>query len=259
MKQTIYRSFIELTNKKWSSFILRKFVQSPMSAPFIPSFIKTFNINVDEIEGSVTDYKTLHEFFIRKLKDEARNIQYGDSLAVSPVDGLLASTGMITDKLEIEVKGKKYSVLEMLGSKEKASNYNGGQFAVLYLSPANYHRIHSPINGKILERWSLGKHSYPVNHLGLTYGKEALSKNFRSITELLHSTGKIAVVNVGAMFVNSVDYVHDRTDWKQGEEVAYFSFGSTVILLFEKNTFEFSTAKQIPREVKVGEILGKLT
>ncbi len=256
MKQSIYRLFIELTNKKWSSFILRRFVQSSLSTPFIASFIKTYNINTEEIQGSVGDYKTLHDFFIRRLKPDARTIQHGDNQAVSPVDGLLASSGLISPQLEIEVKGKEYSILDMLGSKEKASLYNGGQFAVFYLSPSNYHRIHSPINGKIIQRWSLGRHSYPVNELGLTYGKEVLSKNFRSITELQHSNGKVAVVKVGAMFVNSVDFLHDQKAWKQGEEVAYFTFGSTVILLFERDTFKFTDNEVIPRNVQVGELIG---
>ncbi|MFC7783195.1 MULTISPECIES: phosphatidylserine decarboxylase [unclassified Rossellomorea] len=259
MKQSIYRLFIELTNKKWSSYMIRKFVQSPLSRPFVSSFIKTYKINVDEIEGRVADYKTLHDFFIRNLKEDARVVQYSEKQAVSPVDGSLASTGVISESLEIEVKGKTYSILDMLGSAEKASDYCGGEFAVFYLSPANYHRIHSPVSGTILGRWSLGQHSYPVNELGLMYGKEALSKNFRSITELQHVKGKVAVVKVGAMFVNSVDYVHEGKEWKQGEEVAYFSFGSTVILLFERDTFQFSRNKEIPRNVTVGETIGDFT
>lgn len=256
MKQSIYRLFIELTNKKWSSYMIRKFVQSPLSRPFISSFIKTYKINVDEIEGQVADYKTLHDFFIRNLKEDARVVNYSEKQAVSPVDGLLADTGSISDDLIIEVKGKSYSILDMLGSEGKASDYSGGEFAVFYLSPANYHRIHSPVSGTILKRWSLGQHSYPVNELGLMYGKEALSKNFRSITELQHVKGKLAVVKVGAMFVNSVDYVHEGKEWKQGEEVAYFSFGSTVILLFEKGTFRFSPNKEVPSNVTVGETIG---
>ncbi|TMU85618.1 phosphatidylserine decarboxylase [Bacillus sp. BHET2] len=256
MKQSIYRLFIELTNKKWSSYLIRKFVQSRLSRPFISSFIKTYKINVDEIVGQTGDYNTLHDFFIRKLKSDARVVHYSDKQAVSPVDGLMASTGIISDDLIIEVKGKSYSILDMLGNEEKAFDYSGGEFAVFYLSPANYHRIHSPLSGTILGRWSLGQHSYPVNELGLRYGREALSKNFRSITELKAEKGKVAVVKVGAMFVNSVDYTHDRKEWSQGEEVAYFSFGSTVILLFERDTFRFSENKEVPRNVVVGETIG---
>jgi phosphatidylserine decarboxylase len=256
MKQSFYRICIELTNKKWSSFLLRKFVQSRLSMPFISSFIKTFKIDVNELEGSAKDYRSLHEFFIRKLRKDARLIQYGVNNAVSPVDGLLAESGVISEDLTIKVKGKAYSILEMMGDKEKAAPYLGGSFAVFYLSPANYHRIHSPVDGGVLNRWSLGRHSYPVNESGLLYGKDVLSKNYREITELQHQYGKVAIVKVGAMFVNSIEYVSHHTEWKQGDEVAYFTFGSTVILLFEKDRFRFTESKAVPRVVKMGETIG---
>jgi phosphatidylserine decarboxylase len=259
VKQSIYRLCIELTNKKWSSFILRKFVQSRLSKPFIPGFIRTYKINVNELQGKTEEYPTLHDFFIRKLKGDARSIQYGEHDAVSPVDGLLAETGPITEELEIMVKGKPYSVLEMLGTVDKASSYIGGRFGVFYLSPANYHRIHSPVDGTVLNRWSLGKHSYPVNDSGLLYGRSVLSKNYREITELQHRQGKVAIVKVGAMFVNSIEYVNESDTWTQGEEVAYFTFGSTVILLFEKDKFQYLSSKSVPREVKMGETIGNFS
>ncbi|MCA1056224.1 phosphatidylserine decarboxylase [Rossellomorea aquimaris] len=257
MKRSIYRFCIELTNKKWSSLLLRKFVQSSLSRPFISSFIRTFSINTDELPVSEKEYRTLHDFFIRRLKEDARTVQYGEHDAVSPVDGYLAEAGPITDDLEILVKGKRYSVLEMMGSEEKSTPYIGGDFAVFYLSPANYHRIHSPVDGSVLNRWSLGRDSYPVNDYGLMYGKDVLAKNYREITELQHQRGKVSVVKVGAMFVNSIEYVQEKDVWHQGEEVAYFTFGSTVILLFEKDCFRFSEGKQIPRDVKMGETIGE--
>ncbi|MFL8937873.1 phosphatidylserine decarboxylase [Rossellomorea oryzaecorticis] len=256
MKQSIYRLCIELTNKKWSSFVLRKFVQSRLSKPFIPGFIRTYKIDTDELQDEIGEYPTLHDFFIRQLKEDARIIQFGENDAVSPVDGLLAETGPISDELEIMVKGKAYSVLEMLGADDKASSYIGGRFGVFYLSPSNYHRIHSPVDGTVLNRWSLGRHSYPVNDSGLLYGNAVLAKNYREITELQHRQGKVAVVKVGAMFVNSVEYVNESDIWRQGEEVAYFTFGSTVILLFEKDKFQFLGSKSVPREVKMGEKIG---
>ncbi|WP_309300055.1 phosphatidylserine decarboxylase [Rossellomorea marisflavi] len=255
LKQSLYRLCIELTNKKWSSFLLRRFVRSKVSRKLIPSFAKTYRINTEEMEKSIELYPSLYEFFIRRLKPGARTIQAGEASVVSPVDGVMAETGVISNQLEVTVKGKLYSILDMLGSDEKAAPFMGGSFAVFYLSPANYHRIHCPASGEVIGRWELGNHSYPVNELGLRYGKETLSKNFRSITELRHPGGRMAVVKVGAMFVNSVDYVVDRNEWIQGEEVAYFSFGSTVILLFEKGRFSFDE-DNTPREVRVGEHLG---
>ena len=68
MKKLLYRSFIELTNKRWTSFLLRKFVQSGISARFIPSYINTYKINIAEIEKDYKSYPESSFFFYQKLK-----------------------------------------------------------------------------------------------------------------------------------------------------------------------------------------------
>ncbi|WP_203361674.1 phosphatidylserine decarboxylase [Bacillus sp. REN10] len=258
MKQQLYRFFIELTNKQWSSKLIEKYTCSSLSKPMIRPFMKAYQINEKEMEHPIEDYQTLHDFFIRTLSVEARTINYSADHVVSPVDAKLAEAGIITQNREFLVKGKTYSLQEMLGNKEKARMYENGVFLVLYLSPAHYHRIHSPVDAKVVDRWILGRHSYPVNEHGLKYGKAPLSKNYRDITELKHQHGQMAVVKVGAMFVNAIERTHENTFWKQGEEVAYFNFGSTVVLFFEKGTFQLDSNLVVPCEVKVGERLGAL-
>ena len=188
-----------------------------------------------------------------------RSIEGAEDDVISPVDGMLADTGIVSEVVEHEVKGKDYSIEEMLGSKEKAEAYEGGQYMILYLSPADYHRIHSPLSGRFLDRWDLGRHSYPVNELGLKFGVRTLAKNFRSITEVNHGTGKMCLVKVGAMFVNSIEYTHEGEKWEKGEEIGYFSFGSTVILLFEKGNFHLKEDLKVPGKVKMGELIGKIS
>jgi phosphatidylserine decarboxylase len=258
LKKVAYRTFIELTNKKWSSLLIKKFVQSRLSSLLIPTFIKTYKIKMEEVEGAIGSYKTLHDFFIRKLKKGARPIHFGQHHVISPVDGVLASTGIINDKLVMNVKGKDYSITEMLGNREKASSYIGGDFLIFYLSPANYHRIHSPIKAYVLDKWQLGTNSYPVNNTGVAYGKEVFSKNFRMVTELQTKEEKVALVKVGAMFVNSIEYSTEDIEWGQGDEVAYFSFGSTVILLFEKDRFQLSSHISVPAPVEMGCKVGEI-
>ena len=258
MQRHLYRFFIELTNKRWSSRLLERYTSSSLSKPMIRPFMKAYRINEKEMAHSVEEYQTLHDFFMRKLLPEARMIEYGKNNVVSPVDARLAETGTIARGYEIVVKGKPYSIAEMLGSSEKAACYENGTFLVFYLSPSHYHRIHSPIDGQVAEKWTLGRHSYPVNNHGLKYGKAPLAKNYREITELTFNSGKMAVVKVGAMFVNSIERSHERLVWRQGEEVAYFNFGSTVVLLFEPGTFMLNERLSVPCEVKVGEKVGTL-
>lgn len=256
MLQVIYRTLIELTNGKWSSYLLRKFAQSSASRILIPSFAKAYKINQDEMAQSLQDFPTLHDFFIRKLKDHVRVIHDEPNTVVSPVDAVMEDIGLISPNLALQVKGKSYSLLDMLGSVEKAESYMNGSYVLLYLSPSHYHRIHSPFAGKVVGNWTLGRKSYPVNQYGLKYGREALSKNYRKITEVEHLSGKAAIVKVGAMFVNSIETTHKGEYVKKGEEIAYFTFGSTVILLFDENSFVPLPDIETPRAIKVGEILG---
>ena len=146
----------------------------------------------------------------------------------------------------------------MLGDNDVLQKYIGGVYVLLYLSPSHYHRIHAPVTGEVVKRWSLGKNSYPVNQLGMKYGKAPLSKNYRLITELKTDVGSVAVVKVGAMFVNSIEITNESSRLRKGEEFSYFSFGSTIVLLFEKDTFKVNADLNPHSEVKYGEFIGEM-
>lgn len=255
--QSFYRLLIELTNGKWTSSVLKRFALSKSSRFFIPSFARLYQINENEMEKSLKEYSTLHDFFTRKLKMGARMPDQNPQAVSSPVDAVIEDIGIIEPSHIITVKGKDYSIKEMLGDNEKIEKYSGGHYMIFYLSPSHYHRIHSPVSGKVIDQWTLGGKSYPVNKYGLKYGKDSLSKNYRKITEVkLDSGGFISIVKVGAMFVNSIEVIHEGDKLVKGNEMAYFSFGSTVVLLFEKNSFQPLSSIKVPFDVKVGECVG---
>ncbi|MCA1031834.1 phosphatidylserine decarboxylase [Bacillus timonensis] len=256
MRKTLYQLMIELTNQRFVSSLLEKFAQSRVSSFVIPSFIKVFNINKTEIEKEIKEFTSLHDLFVRKLKKDARPIDTNIDSVVSPVDAVMEEVGTILPSKEIIVKGKKYSISEMLGDEFRLEKYIDGTFIILYLSPSHYHRIHSPISGEITHQWTLGGMSYPVNKLGLKYGKDTLSKNFRKLTEIKNDLMHVTVVKVGAMFVNSIELIHEHEHLTKGQEMAYFTFGSTVILLFEKDRFQIEDSLHTPEEVKVGQKIG---
>lgn len=249
---------IELTNGKWSSRVLKKFTRSHISKFLIPSFAKTYKINTIEMANPLKSFPTLHDFFIRKLKEDARPIHTDELSVTSPVDAIIEDIGNIQPNAVVKVKGKIYSISEMLGSLEKATPYINGTYMVFYLSPSHYHRIHSPVNGKVKDQWELGSKSYPVNKWGLKYGKYPLSKNYRSITEVDIVNNQLAVVKVGAMFVNSIELTHPNEHLSKGQELAYFTFGSTVILLFQENHFSLLPSIKTPYPIKMGEKIGEI-
>lgn len=257
MFKLFYQLLIELTNGRWSSFLLKRFSCSSISRFIVPSFAKIYHLSQEEMEKSLKEYPTLHDLFIRKLKTGARPIDQQPNTVISPVDAVIEDSGWIQAASEMVVKGKTYSVKEMLGDDEALEKYIKGTFIILYLSPSHYHRIHCPATGKVVKQWTLGAKSFPVNKWGLKYGNQTLAKNYRVITELKTQYGTMAIVKVGAMFVNSIEISHKGSEFMKGEEIAYFSFGSTVILLFEKGTFHPQSFK-LPKEIKVGEPIGYL-
>ncbi|PLR78081.1 phosphatidylserine decarboxylase [Bacillus sp. V3-13] len=256
MIQNMYRILIDLTNGRVTSGILKRFARSKASRLLVPSFARVYRLNEHEMDKPVKEYPTLHELFIRKLKEGSRVTDPGAASITSPVDAVIEEIGVISPENEIEVKGKVYSTREMLGNDQALLKYNGGPYAIFYLSPSHYHRIHSPVSGKITGQWTLGKKSYPVNRLGLKYGKNPLSKNYRTITEVQHGGGHLAIIKVGAMFVNSIEPVHKGDFLTKGQEMAYFTFGSTVVLLFEKGSVKLDPSLKTPVEIKVGEKIG---
>ncbi|TWT26214.1 phosphatidylserine decarboxylase [Planomicrobium sp. CPCC 101110] len=256
MKKKLYQRTIELTNGPITSNMIRQFAQSGSSRWMIPGYIKTYKISVDDVENSLSSFPSLHEFFIRKLKEQSRPI--ADAPIVSPVDGKIEIAGDLHDGIRFLVKNQHYSLSDLLGDQALSKAYENGKYVVLYLSPADYHRIHSPAEGEVKKQYVLGKKSYPVNQAGLRYGKSPISGNYRLITELETEFGRMLVVKVGAMFINSIELTNRKKHWEKGEEVAYFSFGSTVVLFFEENTIAFNEKVRAGHAIKVGEALANM-
>lgn len=259
MKKFLYQQLIELTNTKWTSRALQQFAQSKHSRHLIPSYKKTFQIDTNGALKHPSDYTSLHDFFIREY-DRTNQVAIPESVetVISPVDAKIESMGKLTPDGEFIVKGQGYSVRRLLAREDHASDFYGGDYMVLYLSPADYHRIHSPIDGDVYEQYLSGGKSYPVNQLGLLYGKKPLSDNYRSVHLLTSREKKVALIKVGAMFVNSIELTAPSTHWKKGQEIGYFGFGSTVVLLFEKDAIKWRESSQVGRKVQVGEPLGDM-
>ncbi|NIK76062.1 phosphatidylserine decarboxylase [Paenibacillus castaneae] len=259
MAKWLLRSMTELSSRKWISRITGKFAQSAASRGFISRFAKTYGIRIEDAEKPLSQYKTLNEFFTRRLKPGLREIHTGEDSLVSPVDALITGAGPISSGTILNVKGQNYTIVELLNQSPRTANYMNGYYIVLYLSPTDYHRIHSPVNGRIVEREHVPGKVYPVNDFGLRHMRRVLSRNERLITYMRHDFGETAVVKVGAMNVSSIQYVLPLQDHlSKGDELAYFEFGSTVVLLMEDGTFNPREEGLLGKKVSMGEKLGLL-
>ncbi|QDP99479.1 phosphatidylserine decarboxylase [Lysinibacillus fusiformis] len=259
MKEKLYQRLIELTNGKQSSHILQTIAKAKWSRRIIPSYMKIYDINLEEVSKKTQQFSSLHDFFTRELLEEARPIVQSPTVYASPVDAKVESFGRIEWDMTFLVKGKPYSLQDLLGNVERAAQYTDGHYIVFYLSPADYHRIHSPIDGHVLRQYTLGQTSYPVNQLGLTYGKKPISHNYRLVTELkMANDQQVAFIKVGATFVNSIVLTNKTAHWRKGEEVGYFSFGSTVVMLFEKDAIAFTDNVVQGSPIRMGEAFANM-
>ncbi|CAM4115490.1 archaetidylserine decarboxylase [Paenibacillus alkaliterrae] len=257
MTKWLLRSMTELSSRKWISRITGKFAQSSASQRFISRFAATYGIKIEEAEKPLSEYRTLNEFFTRRLKPGLRSTDEAEDSLVSPVDAVITGAGFINSGTILNVKGQNYTIDELLNRSPRTANYMNGFYLVLYLSPTDYHRIHAPVSGRIVEREHIAGKVYPVNDFGLRHMRRVLSRNERLITYMRNESGETAVVKVGAMNVSSIQYVQPMKDeMKKGEELAYFEFGSTVVLLMEDETFTPRGDIMPGVKVRMGERLG---
>ncbi len=189
-------------------------------------------------------YRSFDAFFTRSLKQGARPIA-SDSV-VSPCDGVVSSMGIIDEGARMFVKGSPYEVGELLGASHLARDYIGGQFMVIYLSPRDYHRVHSPIDGGLRGVIAMPGDCYPVNSLGERCEPQLYVRN-RRVTYLMELSdqspmalvmvsafivGRITVNALGGHRLSEGHHGFDSTvPMKRGDEIGSFHLGSTVVLL----------------------------
>lgn len=245
---------------------------SPILSSLIDVYSRYYNIKRHEIKTPVGSMKTFNDFFTRELRPELRPIDQEPGSVVSPVDGTIAEFGDIEKGLLVQTKGILYSLEDLVG-KQNAMVFQDGYFVTLYLSPADYHRIHVPIAGKVREFSYFSGNLWPVNSIGVNNVGGLFALNERIVTPVEGDRGIVGMVKVGATIVGKikVNYsdlssnskhatqlnlpVTPSRTYRKGDEIGRFQLGSTVILLFEKGRFKPSDIKPgIP--VKLGEKIG---
>lgn len=255
----LLRLLTELSSRKFISTLAGTFAKSKWSRKLITKFASTYRIPVEEAEKAIAEYTSLNEFFTRRLKPGLRLVDMDPATLTSPVDALITGMGEIHAGGTMQVKGQEYTVEELLNHSPRTVNYSNGYFIVLYLSPQDYHRIHAPVSGTIVEKEHIPGRVYPVNDFAIRNLKKVLSRNERLATYIQHSGGEVAVVKVGALNVSSIRYIEPLPDQlEKGAELAYFEFGSTVVLLMESGTFKPSEAIKEGKRVRMGEAIGTL-
>lgn len=224
-------------------------------------------------------YASFNEFFTRSLVSGERPIDDTVFSIVSPVDGSISQIGSIDKDAILQAKGKNFSLQALLandtGSVDRFSN---GSFATIYLSPRDYHRIHLAVNADLLKMTYVPGDLFSVNEATSESVNQLFARNERLICLFMTEFGLMATILVGAIFVGGMETVWQgqitparprelrvweyasaataRTGYAKGEEMARFTMGSTVILLFEPGRIYWSAALHPGSTVKMGQLIG---
>lgn len=227
---------------------------------------------------SADHYRTFNEFFTRELKPGLRPVDSSANSVASPVDGCVSQLGKIEADQIFQAKRRNYTALDLLGGRESdAAAFIGGQFATLYLSPRDYHRMHMPITGKLLSMHYVPGRLFSVAPHTVRVVPRLFARNERVVAIFHTQAGKLAMILVGAINVAAIETVwaglvtppnskkiiyRDYKDkecitLEKGQEMGRFNMGSTVILLMEKG-MSWQPELTEGSAVRMGELIGKI-
>ena len=244
-------------------------------------FARVYGIDASEAEKPLDEYSGFDEFFTRRLRPGLRPIASGPGQVVSPADGTVVECGLATAGKLIQAKGDFFELGELLGDEEIAARLEGGAYLITYLSPKDYHRVHSPVGGRVLGWRHIPGTLFSVGAKSVLSEPGLFIRNERFVTLVEMTEGGLAaVVMVAAIGVGHVTVSYDpdvathrpkflraarrhhRYDEPKpihrGEELGIFHLGSTTIVVFEPGRVDLETFSA-GDSVKMGVGIGRHT
>ncbi len=239
----------------------------------ISAFKAKYGIDMSIAEQSnALKFKSFNDFFTRGLRTGVRAVDPDQSSIVSPADGAISQLGQIDNGDVFQAKGQKFTVENLIADPQLAQPFKNGQFATVYLSPRDYHRVHMPFAGTLTETLYVPGELFSVNQTTAENIPGLFARNERMVCLFDTELGRMAVVLVGAMIVAGIETVatgkvkpSGRIELNQhalflekGAELGRFYLGSTAVILFEENKMQWDEKFKANSTVLMGEKLGSL-
>lgn len=245
--------------------------------PFINWFVKRYQVDMSQaVEPDPTAYRCFNDFFTRALLPDARPLDAGEASILCPADGAISQLGKIEHGRIFQAKGQSFSVLELLGGNPvHAEQFQGGEFATVYLSPSDYHRVHMPLGGTLRDMIYVPGKLFSVNQTTAENVPELFARNERVVCLFDTDAGPMAVVLVGAMIVASVEtvwaglvappqrqlrsesYGNSAPELERGAEMGRFKLGSTAIVLFAPGRARWDEHLAAGTLMRMGQKMGE--
>jgi len=246
-----------------------------LSRWLIDTVTRKFGVDLSEAEQSdPRAYRSFNAFFTRGSKAGVRTVDPDPRAVLMPADGRISQCGHITDGCIFQAKGRSFTAAELLADAHSAEPYANGVFATVYLSPKDYHRVHMPWTGTLLETVHVPGRLFSVGPAAVQLVPRLFARNERLVCHFDTSFGPMAVVMVGALLVSGVETVWSGVEIpRYGDavtvrdyrgagitlgrfaEMARFNYGSTVIVLLPDKVAELAPGLDPESAVKLGERL----
>lgn len=241
----------------------------------IRRFIRIYQIDIKlAVSENIEDYPTFNSFFTRHLKPELRPITQDPNQIACPADGFVSQVGHLQQNTLLQAKGKYFDLNTLVGAPESAKAFQNGEFATIYLSPKDYHRVHMPLAGKLKKTIYIPGQLFSVNQATTHHVPNLFTRNERLVCLFETEIGPMAVILVGAMLVGNINTVWESNiiskkvetktyqnpiELARGAEMGHFKMGSTVIVLFSNDKVTWSSELQENTQVCMGQAIGKVS
>ena len=237
-----------------------------LRAPLYRAFARVYSIDLSELRLELAEHPCFAAFFVRRLREGARPLPGDSRVLPSPCDGTVQSVDPIREGTILQAKGRPYAVAELLGPAAGGADLEGGQAWTIYLSPRDYHRVHSPVAGRLTAVSWLAGELHSVGPRVLARRAKVLSINERAVLTLESAAGPLFLVMVGALNVGRIRVVgvepgHDVPSGRalpleRGGELARFEMGSTVVLLVPRGTWTPAPGLAPGTPLRLGQPIG---
>lgn len=243
----------------------------------IERFIAHFNVDMREaVDSQPRNYASFNDFFTRALAEGARPLASDPDSLLNPADGCISQIGKIEQGRIFQAKGQTFSVRELLGgATHRSEPYLNGDFATIYLSPRDYHRVHMPASARLVAQTYVPGDLYSVNQTTAENVDRLFARNERLVCHFETEHGPMVMVLVGALIVAGIETVWggqvapvprqavttdfttlpDPVNLQRGEEMGRFKLGSTVIVLFPPNQATWLEGLQSGSPTRMGTAL----
>jgi phosphatidylserine decarboxylase len=231
--------------------------------------------DVDLSDARKQEFASLHDCFVRELKDGARPIDAAPTILVSPCDAIVGACGTVSGGELLQIKGHAYPLRELLGERARANEYAGGTYVTLRLTAGMYHRFHAPHDCAVEQVAYIPGDVWNVNPAALKRVDKLYCRNERALVRTRLALGDhiVTLVPVAAILVAGIrlrfldlsfklgdgaaTVIPCEVRLRKGEEMGWFEHGSTIIVLAPAG-FALADGVQEGRVIRMGQPLMRL-